>query len=257
MIKFLVTLGALNIVCFLAFAVITHSVQLDNSRLRIQLADSDAREAELIQAVLEMTHKNAERIIDAEEDLRRKTTEISVIEASLSPENTRWAKVKLVRSSVQSVIKENGYVKVPDIQGLTSYSAAVVDFSEKYDVSASLILAVTTRESAFNDKAKSHVGAQGLMQIMPATAQEISQDVGERYYNIYKIRDNVHFGTWYLWKMMDRFNGDVELAVRAYNCGPTCVEKVRVGLWSSYPEETIHYHEAVLKWKEHYESLGL
>ena len=254
---FIITAGIFVAVFFLGMSLVVYGVNLDNKLLRYKIKEhrSDQEYKNMIFSL--RLRENNERIKSLQKEVGVHNVKIGIIEESLDPENTRWAKVKQVRSAVKTVIEEKGYTKVPNIKGLTSYAAAVVDFSEKYDVSIPLILAVTTRESAFNEKAKSPVGAQGLMQIMPATAKEISQDVDKRYYNIYKIRDNVRFGTWYIWKMMDRFNGDVESAIRAYNCGPTCVEKVQARLWSDYPKETIHYHEAVLKWKVYYEEMGL
>ena len=53
------------------------------------------------------------------------------------------------------------------------------------------------------------------------------------------------------------FDGDISLAVRAYNCGPTCVEKVAGGEWDNYPSETQEYVVKVLEWKKHYEEMGL
>ena len=183
--------------------------------------------------------------------------QISILDESISPSDKRWAKVKKIRKAVTDVIRENGYIKVPDVNGLTSYASAVVDFSEQYDVPIPLILAVTTRESAFNVSAVSHAGAHGLMQLMSETAKECANDINKPFFNVYKIRDNVQLGTWYLYKVLDIFNGDVDLSVRAYNAGPTYVKKVLAGELPDYPKETIEYHKAVLEWKKKYENFGL
>ena len=140
-----------------------------------------------------------------------------------------------------------------NILGLTRYAGAVVDYSSEYDIPIPLILAVTRQESAFNPRAVSHAGAQGLMQLMPKTAKECVEDIGKRFYNIYDIRTNVQLGTFYLRKMLTKFKDDVELAVKAYNAGPTYVTKVLANEYSSYPKETIDYSEKVIKYFNEYQ----
>jgi soluble lytic murein transglycosylase-like protein len=91
--------------------------------------------------------------------------------------------------------------------------------SATWQVDPSLVKAIIANESGFDANATSKVGAQGLMQLMPATAQA----VGVR--NSYDPGQNVAGGTRYLRGLLDRFNGDVRLAVAAYNAGPNAVEK--------------------------------
>lgn len=230
--------------------VFLYFVSQDLQDTQLQLAASEQ--------VLNVTASSlAEKDAQIDSLINSLNERVSVLDESILPNDKRWAKIKKIRKAVVDVIKQNGYTKIPDINGLTSYSSAVVDFSEQYDVPISLILAVTTRESAFNPHAISHAGAQGLMQIMPETAKECANDINKPFYNVFKIKDNVQLGTWYLWKMLDIFDGDVELAVRAYNAGPTYVKKVLAGELVSYPQETVVYHEIVLKWKQQYENLGL
>jgi len=222
--------------------------------------DLQSAKEELRLAHTNVVQENEKLSVDISSNFTKLTTiseQVSVLDEAISPADKRWAKIKKVRKAVQDVAKNNGYKKIPDINGLTTYSAAVVDFSEQFDVSVPLILAVTTRESAFNTQAVSHAGAQGLMQLMPETAKECANDINKPYFNVFKIKDNVQLGTWYLWKMLNLFNGDVGLAVRSYNAGPTYVKKVLAGEIPNYPRETIDYHEAVLKWKTEYENLGL
>jgi len=97
--------------------------------------------------------------------------------------------------------------------------ALVQQNAATWQVDPALIKAIVANESGFNANATSNVGAQGLMQLMPETAAS----VGVR--DAYDPVQNVAGGTRYLRSLLDRFNGDVRLAVAAYNAGPGAVEK--------------------------------
>jgi len=104
------------------------------------------------------------------------------------------------------------------------------------------------------------------MQVMPSTAREIASDLGYRHYSLYKIRDNVMFGVYYIMKMLDEFEkykDKVSLAVKAYNCGPTYTKKVIAGEYKDYPSETREYELKILGSEvedgfiHYYQNLGL
>lgn len=96
---------------------------------------------------------------------------------------------------------------------------AIRDAAAQYQLSPKLIRGVIKAESNFDAHAVSPAGAQGLMQLMPATAK----DLGVK--NPFDIRQNIDGGVRYLKKMLDMFDGNVRQALSAYNAGPETVKR--------------------------------
>lgn len=116
--------------------------------------------------------------------------------------------------------------------------SCILDASKKYGIDSGLIRAVIKYESGFNPTAVSSAGAEGLMQLMPETARMLGVQ------NSFDIKQNIDGGTCFLRDMLELFNGDLELALAAYNAGPATVRK-----YGGIPpyEETKKYIENVLK----------
>ena len=104
----------------------------------------------------------------------------------------------------------------------------IMKAARTYNLDPALIAGVIRSESAFDANAVSWAGAQGLMQLMPGT----SKDMGVR--NPFDPEDNVMGGSRYLRKMLNLFNGDLTLALAAYNSGPGRVS--RLGRVPNIPE---------------------
>lgn len=112
------------------------------------------------------------------------------------------------------------------------YPVAVVDFIKKQEVSGSIdpyvAAAVMREESAYDAKAVSIVGAIGLMQLMPETADWVAMRLGHRNFNpayLYQADLNAQYGAWYLGHLARRFDGNVVLTVPSYNAGPEAVSR--------------------------------
>jgi soluble lytic murein transglycosylase-like protein len=92
--------------------------------------------------------------------------------------------------------------------------AAIEDAATLYDLDPNLLAAMAFKESAFNPRAVSRRGAQGILQLMPRTARAL----GVR--DSFDTRENVFGGARYVRELLDRFNGDLDLTLASYNLGP-------------------------------------
>jgi soluble lytic murein transglycosylase len=95
-------------------------------------------------------------------------------------------------------------------------------FSKHYNIDPLLVTSVIKEESNFNEKARSRSGAMGLMQIMPATAKDLCNELEIKNFKIQDLEDpeiNIHIGTYYLSKLLKEFDGKKILALAAYNAG--------------------------------------
>lgn len=108
---------------------------------------------------------------------------------------------------------------LPAFETPGTFDALIQKTAAQYDVDPVLVTAVVRHESSFNPHATSRVGAAGLMQLMPATARELGVT------DAYDPVQNVDGGVRYLKRMLERYDGDVKLALAAYNAGPGNVDR--------------------------------
>lgn len=137
------------------------------------------------------------------------------------------------RADIYKYTDSNGvihFTNIPDGDGYTKilsensapmgeYDHIISNKSHKYNIEPAIIKAVITAESNWDPRAISHKGAIGLMQLMPTTAEDM------RVSNPFDPEENIEGGTKYLRHLLNRFNGDLDLALAAYNAGPGRVEQ--------------------------------
>ena len=144
------------------------------------------------------------------------------------------------------------------------YSEYVMKYSDKYAVPSELVFAVIKAESKFDSDAVSHVGAVGLMQILPSTCKSIAQyHFGEdsSLVNLYDPETNIRYGVYYLQYLFSMF-GSWEKAIIAYNWGPGNLSNFlnsndyTEGNYKSIPvKETRNYVNKVMRYWEKYNEL--
>ena len=135
---------------------------------------------------------------------------------------------------------------MPAQADILRFSSLIESASKTHGVDSALVHAVITAESGYNPGATSKAGARGLMQLMPGTAARY----GVR--NIVDPQENINGGVRYLRDLITMFNGNLELAVAAYNAGENAV--IRHGNRVPPYAETVHYVPKVLGFYRKFQS---
>ncbi|WP_422661406.1 lytic transglycosylase domain-containing protein [Paenibacillus sp. EC2-1] len=153
-------------------------------------------------------------------------------------------------SSAEPVKEREGVSSVK-----SAYEGLITAAGEKYGVPTSLIKAVIDTESSFNSNAVSSAGAKGLMQLMDGTARGLGVS------NSFDPVQNIEGGTKYLSYQLQKFGGEIAMALAAYNAGPSRVTRLGVSndeelMAQSHllPAETQAYIRKVMNAREKYEA---
>jgi soluble lytic murein transglycosylase-like protein len=131
----------------------------------------------------------------------------------------------------------------PPIVNALRFDSMIHDAARRHEVDNALVMAVIHAESYFNPRATSHVGAAGLMQLMPMTARAYGVD------DRYNPRQNVEGGVRYLKDLLVRYRGKLTFALAAYNAGEHAVDR-----YQGIPpyDETREYVKKVLEYRNFY-----
>ncbi|MBQ9395735.1 MAG: lytic transglycosylase domain-containing protein [Proteobacteria bacterium] len=136
--------------------------------------------------------------------------------------------------------------KTPYRDASHDYDAYILEASKMYGIPVAFIKAVIKIESNFNPRAVSRVGAMGLMQLMPATAEHMQVT------DPFDPHQNILGGTKYLRRLSDRYDGDINLILSGYHAGPGNVAKA-----GGIPfEKTQQYVRNVYNWYVRYREEG-
>src|SRR5687767_10301826 len=164
---------------------------------------------------------------------------------NINPGDKRWKMVRKEEGSTSSGSPIVGGARsvttglfMPAQADILKYSTLIESASRNHGVDPNLVHAVITAESGYNARALSRAGAQGLMQLMPDTARRYGVQ------NSWDPADNINGGVKYLKDLLQMFEGNLELAVAAYNAGENAV--IRHGRKIPPYAETVHYVPKVL-----------
>ena len=143
-----------------------------------------------------------------------------------------------VTKQVQGVVKDN-FTHLPEnFEQYIETVSAEIGSAYNIEIPVNLVKSIIKQESGFNPNAVSHAGAQGLMQLMPATAKSLG------VYNSMNPYQNVRGGIKYIAQLLNRFEGNLQKALAGYNAGPEAV--ARYGGIPPY-KETQNYVQSIMK----------
>ena len=164
-----------------------------------------------------------------DQDLVNKITQQAAMHktaASSPAENADFAaslteSTKLLGSNNNNTNSQTGTTTVSDttVSSPADYEAYFKEASEAYGVSTTILKSIAKAESNFNPSAVSSAGAVGIMQLMPATAASLGVS------NSYDARENILGGAKYISQLLSRYQGNISLALAAYNAGCGNVDK--------------------------------
>ena len=136
------------------------------------------------------------------------------------------------------------------------YQDSIKKASAEFNIDPNTICAFIYTESRFNKDSTSGAGARGLMQVMPATARGIAQELGVANFSadqLYNPDINIRFGTYYIKGLLDQYK-DLGIAAAGYNAGRGRTDKWREGK-GSLPKETVYFMQKIQNTKKMYDQV--
>lgn len=146
---------------------------------------------------------------------------------------------------------ETENIKLSDKNSTIEIERAIESSAKKYGVDADLIRAIIKTESNFNPNVVSSAGTKGLMQLMPENCKEYG------VVDPFDIEENIDAGTRHIKEYIDKYDGDIQMGLMAYNGGPTRMKNRGVNSIDDIykmPKETQNYVPKVMKYYNEYKS---
>lgn len=185
-------------------------------------------------------------VLAADSDTNSDEDSLSSITGSLDKTGIDRS-VEVLRAR-RALASSTSYIPTNKTELMDLINKAIESASLKYGVDKTLIRAVIKQESSFDPKSISSCGAQGLMQLMPGTADSLGVT------DPFNIQQNIDGGTKYLKDQLSSFNNNINLALAAYNAGPNSVTK-----YDGIPPyaETQDYIKKVTQYYNQYKLSGI
>jgi soluble lytic murein transglycosylase-like protein len=148
-------------------------------------------------------------------------TDGTIVYTNVAPRGPQASRARRVEGTFRAAPEGSAPARVSSAYSdrMTQYDPLINEMAVRYKIPPALVRAVMHTESAFDPTAVSHAGASGLMQLMPATAQEMYVR------DIFDVKENIEGGVRYLRVLANEFDGDMVKMVAAYNAGPEAVRK--------------------------------
>ncbi|MBU0472800.1 MAG: transglycosylase SLT domain-containing protein [Bacteroidetes bacterium] len=173
--------------------------------------------------------------------------DMNKIKQEMQSENTKSIKIEASKAIKNEAINDSVSISPSkgSVDRLSKFDDIITKASESYNIDKNLIRSVILTESAANPKALSKANAKGLMQLIDSTASDMNVK------NVWNPEDNIFGGSKYLSKMLEKYDGDIEKSLAAYNAGPGNVEK-----YDGVPpfEETKNYINRVKGYMKYWEN---
>ncbi len=164
-----------------------------------------------------------------------------------APKGSEAPVPETMKNKGSHVKKHNIILFEHSIKGERSFQPIIQRAALRYDIDPALVKAIIMAESEYNPRAISVKGAKGLMQLMPVTARTLGVD------DVFNPEQNIHAGVRYFKSLLKQFDGDVKLALAAYNAGTRHVKR-----YNAIPpfKETRRYLKKVFRYYEFYKEKG-
>ncbi|MGE6378879.1 lytic transglycosylase domain-containing protein [Peribacillus muralis] len=183
-----------------------------------------------LQAIQQFTNRNNSNTASSHTSFQDMLSELVSGETLDGTSQKLGSLLATVETEAESILQSRNAASMPPVtpapptekmtgESGTNYDEIISQAATLYKLPEKLIKSVIKQESNFDPKAVSYAGAAGLMQLMPATARSLG------VHDATDPEQNIMGGSKYLSQMMARYDGDIQLALAAYNAGPGNVDK--------------------------------